>query len=333
MKIRSLVGGLCIGLLALALTGLATSASAQTGGIRGKIADEAGKAVEGATVVVDSPEGLGSVTLKTNKNGEFFSIGMRPGNYNVKATKDNLTAGLRGVHVGLGDPVNVETLTLRKGGGPGGANVSPEEAEKARKQQEALQTAFKSAQAAADAGNLDDAIAQFTKLATDAPKCMVCYLQLGTVQAKKGDQASLDAAEASYKKAIEMDPTSAEPYNALAGLYNSEKKFEQAGQMSSKAAELSGGAGGLGGDPTTIFNQGIILWNQPGKAAEAEKAFQKVTVLDPKMADAYYFLGMTLVNQAKLADAKKPFETYLQLAPTGKYADQVKGLLQLPGIK
>jgi tetratricopeptide (TPR) repeat protein len=332
MKMRSLVGGLCIGLLALALTGLATSASAQTGGIRGKIAGEDGKPVEGATVVIDSPEGLGNVTLKTNKTGEFFSIGMRPGNYNVKATKDALTAGLRGVHVGLGDPTNVETLTLRKGG-PSGASVSPEEAEKARKQQEALQNAFKSAQAAADAGNLDDAIAQFSKLATDAPKCMVCYLQLGTVQAKKGDQASLDAAEASYKKAIEMDPTSSEPYNALAGLYNSEKKFDQASQMSAQASKLSGAAGGLGGDPTTIFNQGIILWNQPGKAAEAQALFEQATRLDPKMSDAYYFLGMTLVNQAKLADAKKPFETYLQLAPTGKYADQVKGLLQLPGIK
>jgi tetratricopeptide (TPR) repeat protein len=326
-----LVGGLCIGLLALALTGLATSASAQTGGIRGKVADESGKPLEGATVLIDSPDGIGSVTLKTGKNGEFFSIGMRPGNYNVKASKDNLSASLRNVHIGLGDPVNVETMTLRRGGTTG-SNMSPEEAEKARKQQEALQAAFKSAQAAADAGNLDDAIAQFSKLATEAPKCMVCYLQLGTVQAKKGDKDSLDAAEASFKKAIEMDPTSSEPYNALAGLYNSEKKFDEAGQMSSKASELSG-ASGLGGDPTTIFNQGIILWNQPGKAAEAEKLFQKATVLDPKMADAYYFLGMTLVNQAKLADAKKPFETYLQLAPTGKYADQVKGLLQLPGIK
>ena len=47
------------------------------------------------------------------------------------------------------------------------------------------------------------------------------------------------------------------------------------------------------------------------------------------MADAQYFLGMTLVNQGKLPEAKKPFETYLSLAPTGQYADQVKGLLQV----
>ena len=30
-----------------------------------------------------------------------------------------------------------------------------------------------------------------------------------------------------------------------------------------------------------------------------------------------------------LAEAKKPFETYMTLAPTGKYAEQVKGLLPL----
>jgi tetratricopeptide (TPR) repeat protein len=81
-------------------------------------------------------------------------------------------------------------------------------------------------------------------------------------------------------------------------------------------------------DPLAIFNQGIILWNQ-SKAVEAQAQFEKVTQLDPKNADAQYFLGMTLVNQGKLPEAKKPFETYLSLAPTGQYADQVKGLLQV----
>jgi tetratricopeptide (TPR) repeat protein len=71
-------------------------------------------------------------------------------------------------------------------------------------------------------------------------------------------------------------------------------------------------------DPVAIFNQGIILWNQ-SKAPEAQVQFEKAAQLDPKMADAQYFLGMTLVNQGKLPDAKKPFETYLSLAPTGQY--------------
>ena len=59
--------------------------------------------------------------------------------------------------------------------------------------------------------------------------------------------------------------------------------------------ELMSAAGAS--DPLTAYNQGIILWNQGGKAAEAQAQFQKAIDLDPKMADAYYFVGMTLVNQ------------------------------------
>jgi tetratricopeptide (TPR) repeat protein len=322
MRIRFSVGTVVIGALALVLAGMAATASAQTGGVRGKIVDESGKPMDGVTVVLDSPEGLGTVTLKTNSKGEFFSIGMRPGDYTVKATKDKMSASLRRVHIGLGDPTNIETLTMRSGASAAAADMSAEEAAKAKKKQEELQAAFRSAQAAADAGNFDDAIAQFTKVAGDVTKCTVCYLRLGEVNAKKGDAA---AAEAAYLKAIEIDPASPDGYNALASFYNTQKKFDEAGKMSAKAAELSSSSTG-GSDPLAVYNQAIILWNQR-KAAEAQALFQKVTELDPKNADAFYFLGMTLVSQAKMADAKKPFDTYLQLAPTGPHAEEVKTLL------
>jgi TolA-binding protein len=81
-----------------------------------------------------------------------------------------------------------------------------------------------------------------------------------------------------------------------------------------------------GGDPVSVFNQGVILWNQ-GKAAEAQAQFEKATQMDPRMADAQYFLGMTLVNQNKMPDAKKAFDAYMSLAPTGSHAEEVKALL------
>ena len=40
------------------------------------------------------------------------------------------------------------------------------------------------------------------------------------------------------------------------------------------------------------------------------------------MADAHYFLGMTLVNQNKMPEAKKAFDTYMSLAPTGSHVLQ-----------
>ena len=80
---------------------------------------------------------------------------------------------------------------------------------------------------------------------------------------------------------------------------------------------------GGGGNAQSVYNQGVILWNQ-SKAVEAEAQFLKATQLDPKMAEAFYWLGMARVNQGKLPDAKAPFQEYMKLAPTGQFADQVK---------
>jgi tetratricopeptide (TPR) repeat protein len=317
MKVRSLLAALMAAGLALALTALPAPASAQTGGVSGKIVDEAGKPIADVDVVLNNPEGsLAPVKLKTNAKGEYQAIGIRSGNYQIKATKGDLSILSPVIHVGMGGMMELPLLHLKKGGG--GA-VSEDEAKK----QAAIAAAFKSAQAAADAGNFDDAVTQFTKLATDVPKCTLCYVQIGRALAKKGDNPG---AEAAFKQAVDADPTKPDGYSELASFYNAQKKFDEANQASAKAAELMTASGSS--DPVAIFNQGIILWNQ-SKAPEAQVQFEKAAQLDPKMADAQYFLGMTLVNQGKLPDAKKPFETYLSLAPTGQYADQVKGLLQV----
>ena len=159
---------------------------------------------------------------------------------------------------------------------------------------------------------------------TEVPKCDACQAKLGDIYVKKGDQK---AAEEAYLKAIEIDATKPDYYNALASLYNGEKRFDDAEKMSKKASELAG-ASATGSSPDSVYNQGIILWNQ-GKIQEAKAQFEKAMELDPKMADAHYWYGMALVNEGKLPDAKKPFEDYLKLAPTGQYADTAKAMLAM----
>ena len=73
-----------------------------------------------------------------------------------------------------------------------------------------------------------------------------------------------------------------------------------------------------------MFNQGVILWNA-GKIPEAKKQFEEAVKLDPKLADAHYWLGMASLNEGKTPDAVPHFEEYLKLAPTGQYAEQAKG--------
>jgi ATP-dependent Lon protease len=51
-----------------------------------------------------------------------------------------------------------------------------------------------------------------------------------------------DAAEASYKKAIEIKADYAEAYSGLANVYNASRKFDEAAKASAKATELMSAA-------------------------------------------------------------------------------------------
>jgi tetratricopeptide (TPR) repeat protein len=321
MKSRVSAGALGAGLVALVMTvALAVPAAAQTGGVRGKIVDEAGKPVQDVVVVLESPEGLGNATLKTDAKGEFFRIGMRPGDYSVKATKGALSASMARFHVGIGDPSVMESLTLRAAGA--GALTGNKDADEARaKKQAELQNMFKEARTLSDDGKTDEAVAVYNKILTDVPKCTQCYVGMGDAYAKKGSAAE---AEAAYKKATEADPTSPDGYTSLATFYNQQKKFDEAAAASAKALELSSAKGTT--DPLAAYNQGIILWNQT-KIPEAQAQFAKAVELNPKNADAQYWLGMASLNLGKNAEAIKAMTEYLKLAPTGEHADVAKAIL------
>jgi tetratricopeptide (TPR) repeat protein len=314
---------LLVGALALTFALVAVPASAQlTSVIRGKIVDKDKKPVEGAII---KGEFLGDVkrefdNVKSNAKGEFLRAGLAPGNWKVTATKDGLVGNLT-VVLSL-DPAIV-TIEIGEPKNAAPAGMTAKQIEENNKKQAQMEADFNAAKAAFDAGDYDGAVSNLQKIVVQLPTCAACYLSMGDAYSKKMD---MENAEKAYLKSIELDATKPQAYAALATVYNSQKKFDEANKMSAKANELSEAAGG--GDASSVFNQGVILWNQ-GKAADAEPIFLKATKLDPKMADAFYWLGMCRINQGKLPDAKAPFLEYMKLAPTGQYADQVKGMLEI----
>lgn len=321
----SLRKNLSIAALALVFGFLSVPASAQlTSVITGKVVDEAGKPVEGAEI---KGEFLGDVnrewTTKTDKKGDFLKAGLAPGPWKITATKDKLVGVNPRINLTL-DRMALPNIVLGEPKKSAAAGMSAKEVEAANKKQAAMEADFNAAKLAFDSGDFDGAIAGLQKVLVNLPTCAACYSSIGDAYNKKND---LTNAEAAYLKAIELDATKPAPYGALATIYNAQKKFDEAGKMSAKASELSEASGG-GGDAGSVFNQGVILWNQ-SKAAEAAVQFEKATKLDPKMADAFYWLGMCQVNQGKLPAAKAPFQEYMKLAPTGQYADQVKAMLDV----
>ena len=123
----------------------------------------------------------------------------------------------------------------------------------------------------------------------------VAYNQLGQVYAKQGDaKAAADA----YEQAAKALP-------ANAGMY--------------------------------YFNEAVTLYNN-GKLPEADAAADKAIAADPNKADAYYIKGQALIPQATV-DPKtqkivappgciEAYQKYLELAPDGAHAADVKGILE-----
>ncbi len=304
----------------LLVLGFAATAAAQSGQVRGKVVDAQGQPVADATITIDFK---GNITrqnvTKTDKRGTFIQVGLQSGPYDVTASKGDLKQTLQ-TTVRVGGTSELDfTLT------PGGSTTSmtPDEAKAMEAKRKALQDQYVAAVGMIDEGKYDEGIASLNALIAATGGCAICQVKIGDATWKKGDEAG---AEAAYKQAIAADPKIADSYAQLASLYNQQKKFDQAAEMSKKANELSGAGTAGGGNASVVFNQGIIFWNQ-SKVPEAKAQFEQAVKMDPTLADAHYWLGMALINEGDMSGAKGSFEAYLKLAPTGQHAETAKGIL------
>lgn len=304
---RSLLGALMVG----AIVFVAAPASAQTGAVKGKVVDGQGNPVENAKVTIQSAD---SATrkheTKTNRKGEFFQIGLTPGNYKVSAEKEKLFQSFD-IRVRLGDPIAVNFI-LVPGAGP--ANT-----EEAAKKAAALRTSFDEAVALSTAGKNDEAIAKFNEVITAAPTCASCWANIGAIHLKTD---KFDEAEKAYKQALEVDPELSAAYTGLMNVYNAQRKFDEAEKMAAEAAKRSTSASG-GGNPDALYNQGVVQWNA-NKFTEAQQAFEGAIKADPNYAEAHFMLGKVYINLGKLGESATEFETYLKLAPSGPNAKEAQ---------
>jgi tetratricopeptide (TPR) repeat protein len=310
---------LAIGTLAFGLALVAATATAQSGQVKGKVVDAKGQPIEGAKVTIANVETAGrKLETKTNKKGEYIQIGLAPGHYQITVEKGDLK-DTKDVQIHL--DMSELNFTLA----PGQGTMSKEDQAKLAAKNAAITKTFGEGVELSNQNKNEEAIAKFQEVLVSIPKCAECYANIGKIQARSKEY---DKAEASFKQALEVKPDFADVYSDLATLYNAEKKFDQAAEAGKKAAELSGAAGAAGGaaNASTVFNQGVILWNA-GKIPDAKAQFEQAVKIDPNMADAHYWLGMATLNEGKTADAKPEFEAYLKLAPTGQYAEQAKGIL------
>ena len=338
-----------------------------SGSVKGICKDPEGKPIAGGVVQFENLDNGQKYALKTNGKGEYFSLGLSPGKYKVtlfktpedqKAAKE--TFHVNGFQVQLGENNLDFDLQKEAQNAAKGQGLTPEQLKQMQEQQakaqketntvKALNEKLNAAKTAADGGDYDTAIASLTEATqVDASRDLVWfkladYYRLSA--AKQTDPAEkqkrFDAAIQDYQKAIDLkkgatndkDPNAAANlaayYNNMAEAYAKSGKTDDAIKTYEMAAQA---------DPTHAagyyFNEGAVLTNS-GKVDPALAAFDKVIAADPNRADAYYWKGVNMIGKATLGQGGKmvapdgtaeAFQKYLELQPSGTYADAAKQML------
>ena len=337
-----------------------------SGTVKGTAKDSQGNPVADGVVVWSNMDNGQKYTLKTNKKGEYFSLGLTPGKYLVTLYKDNddLKANkemdhVKGFQVQLDEntldfDVKKEMENTAKGQGLTPEQIKQQQEAKEKQAKEtntvkALNDKLNAAKTAADAGDFDTAIADLNDANQVDPSRDLVWFKLGdyyrmsaTKQTDSAEkQKRLDSAVEAYQKAVQLkqattndkDPNAAKNlaayYNNLAEAYAKANKVDDAVKTYAQAAQV---------DPSSAqqyyFNTGAVLTNA-GKVDDSIAAFDKVIAADPTRADAYYWKGVNLIGKATLQGNKmvapegtaEAFQKYLELQPTGTYADPAKQML------
>ncbi len=338
-------------------------ASAQTTGtVKGVCKDAEGKPIAQAEVLWSGTETGRTYTLKTNNKGEYFSLGLVTGKYNVKLNKDGKELfHINGVTVGLDETsldfdLQKEQFKAAQGQGmtPEQAKAKAEAAAKIASENKTVGTLndkLNAARTASAAKDYDTAIATLNEANQIDSNRDPIWFELGNAYLNSAPKQTdpdekkkrYETAATDFQKAIDLrtaseqaqkDPnnnaTMAAYYNNLAQVYAKSNKVDDAVTNYNKAAGLDPAhAGGY------LFNIGAVLTNA-GKVDEAIVAFDKVIASDPTKAAAYYWKGVNLIGKETIGkDGKvvaapgtaEAFQKYLELEPTGTFAQPAKDML------
>lgn len=270
----------------------ASMATAQTGGVRGKILDEKGQPIEAVAVKMEFQGGMNlTFDTKTNKKGEFMQIGLRPGNWKFTYTKEGLQVFAAPMRISLGEATVLPDTKLLPAKGGAGAPA------------EDLQKIFGAAVAKLQAGDFDGAIAAFDAMILKNPSLAEAHYNKGFAQLQKKDYP---AAEASLKRALEVRADYGDARVLLSNVYNAQGMKDKALEVMSEGANA--------GDPKQLFNLALTLLNA-GKNDEATAAFLKVEAAEPSNPEVQYYLATAALGAGKAEECVTRLEKYLSLGP------------------
>jgi tetratricopeptide (TPR) repeat protein len=337
--------------------------------VKGVCKDLQGNPIADGTVLYVNQTNGQKYPLKTNKNGDYFSLGLSAGAYTITLYRnaDDAKAGKELFHannftVVLGENTLDFDLKKEQQRAAQGQGLTPEQVKQMQEAQEkaqkegntvkALNEKIVAANAAIKAGDFDTAINTLTEATqTDATRDIIwaqladAYRSSALKQTDPAEKAKrLQEAVTDYQKAIDLKRKSIEAaakkdpddskrlaayYNNLGEADGKAGKIDDAVKAYNQAAQINPESAA-----SYYYNAGAVFTNA-GKVDDAIAAFDKCIAVDPTKADAYYQKGVNMIGKATLQGDKmvappgtaEAFQKYLELQPTGPYADVAKQML------
>ncbi len=293
----------CAGMMVVLLAAEAFAACAGT--ILGRITDESGNPVAGATISITSPEDPSvKVSVATDADGRYSvpvpEIRLL---FLIRAEKEGFTASQTSMKVSKGKEFTAD-MTLHPPIAPPPPKVEP-----------GVQ-AYNDGVVLYQKGERDGAAKAFQQAVTLKPDLKPAWKVLAQMAFERKDYAN---ALTDARKVVELDPKDTELLQILM-VASRETNDPAAADYRKRYYDANADS------PDVNYNFGVEAYNAKDYTG-ASAYFSKATQIKPDLAVAYFWLGMTQYNMKNFGTAKASFQKYLQLDPNGSQAAAAKQMI------
>ncbi len=315
-----------------------------TGRMQGKVTGKDGKPVPGVVFTISRKEITWTKTLQVDAKGNYMQVGLEPKEFDIEITAPGYQGLKETIKIPLGDTFKKDYVLMttkeaqEQALAQSQANMSESE-KKSISGSHAFNTGveFYNRQEFAEARpHLVQAVedlraARKALKEGEDPKPMdnqlavaerVCGLTLFEVGRKAPvNPEYLKQAMPMLEKAFQANPKDQRLALALAESAKGSGDEAAATKYQAILDAL------VGPRPELAYNDGVTAFNN-GDFETAKKKVDNAIRIDPAFADSYWLKGVVEFSLNNLKAAKEAFKTYLEKAPNGKKAGEVKEFLK-----